>query len=200
MEHFDRILELSDKLSGIQYSFLVLFFLSLISITFILVMVLIVMSEEYKFDVGTVVFGLITVALASTTLYMIVDRTSMKAEYMELSEQSLASIETTAVLKTNDIVNSIPVQYWFCPHVELKEDEKCTYLEFLSEGDITQLFIPLNKSVYANADKALEITYYDLSKEEREFLNEYLAIEYRAISGKHEIYPNGWSLGLSIKK
>lgn len=199
MENLERILELSEKLNSLFYNFGITLVGIFMSLAFLLVLIIVITENESDVLMQASIVGFVALLSIGFTTFSILNGAIMRSELEVLNEKALASIETTAVLNTKDIVNSIPVLDSYCPTVELKEYEVCTYLEFISDSKMTQLFVPLDQTVYASAENELAITYYVLSEEEREFLNHYYDVKRLTIDFKHVLHPNNWSLGVSIE-
>lgn len=144
-----------------------------------------------------------------TTVVILFVITSWNQNYEEEREQLLeefySSLEETVTIETSDIVTSNPVKYRYCPHSDLYGSETtfCHLVEFVTDGEISQVLIPLEKSPYASVENKIKITYYDLSDKEREFIRNELGLDSGVGSVGRNVYPiykNDWSLGISIEK
>lgn len=199
MDIISQIENLEAKLDLFVYNYLVVF-LFLTLILFIITMRVVAKGKSSKKTKQIVytLLGTSSLIILLSILYIAQDSDSIQAEVEELEKEFLHAFNKTVTVETKDIINSISVHKYYCPHVELKDTEKCTYVEFVSPTGITQVFIPLEGTAYANYDNSLSITYLDFSKKEREFVNEIQQVKHIVINKAHYIQEDGWSLGIRL--
>lgn len=117
----------------------------------------------------------------------------------QFESEFYASLVNHTEVDVKDIVRSEEVSKFKCPLVELSETEKCYYIEFVSETGISEVFMPLDKTKYSNAQN-VTIKYVELTEKQQAFLYEYLHVE-KGDSVRHlKITQENFSLGVSLTK
>lgn len=146
------------------------------------------------FSVGLLATGIFAVNSASDRGY------ELRVQESELTYEFYQSIDKTETVETNDIINSFTVNDSFCSHVKLKENENCTFVEFVSETPISKVFIPLESERFSNSALPISITYLSFTKEERDFANKLHNFSQYIRLQQYEIKDANWSFGVSINK
>lgn len=108
--------------------------------------------------------------------YLLYDMKKVEKEIAVIEQEFYSTLEETETIEVGLVLTTHKSVDYLCPHVILKENEECTYVKFISEGEVSEVFIPLEKDALSKADLPLNITYVSLTKEEYEFLNEHLHI------------------------
>lgn len=199
MDIISKIEKLEEKLDLFMYNYLLLF---LFLVSFIITIGIVSKGKSSKKTKQIVytLFGTSSLLVFLAILFLSQESHTMQVEVEELEKEFLHTYNKTVTVETKDIINSISVHKNYCPHVELKDTEKCTYVEFVSPTGITQVFIPLEGTTYANYDNSLSITYLDFSEKEREFVNEIQQTKHIVINKSHYLQEDGWSLGIRLGK
>lgn len=102
-------------------------------------------------------------------------------------------------VETTSITQSIIVNDRYCLEADLPDGEHCTYLQFQSAGEVTQVLIPLSKNIFADKDNPLKITYYKLPKEKQDEINTFLEIKHLVFGDNVKLYEYGWAIGTEVK-
>lgn len=199
METMNRLLELDDRYNSFFFSLFDLFILPIGIISFLLLLFTINECVNEGVFPFSILIGIFLTFIGSLSMfgYIATENTKMLEEMNELEKTFFATLET-ATVSTTDIKENISVRPRFCPHMELKENETCTYLEFVSEGEISQILIPLEQDVQAIKNNELTFTYYSVDKKQRKFLNEYFGMKKVYVNKKQKIDTKGWAFGVSI--
>lgn len=202
MEQLSRIQEINETLNSFLHSS----FPILVLIVLILsIPVISSMKEDETLTKRVLIGYIVYIAVSVAILYNIGSTNGeLKKEAMELEEAYFDSLEQTVTIETSDIVKSTPVRYKYCPQEDLYYNDTtyCHLVEFVTDGKVSQVLIPLKKSPYASAENKIRITYYDITDEEREFFNEKLKISEGVYSERTRniVDEDGWALGKSIDK
>lgn len=151
--------------------------------------------------VSFILISTILTTVAVFTLNSTSDRGyELRVQESELIYEFYQSIEKTETVETNDIINSFTVNDSFCSHVKLKENENCTFVEFVSETPVSKVFIPLESERFSNSALPISITYKSFTKEERDFANKLHNFSQYIRLQQYEIKDTNWSFGVSIDK
>lgn len=193
MENLNRIQEVNQRLdSFIHKEFIALLFV----LTCIVFIIMVFTNKKMIFGAGIVYCCLFIGALIYDTYTV----GKLEDELAELEVSAKIEItDGTKTLQATKILEKVAVGEKYCPHTELTNTEACTYLELFSDGEITQVFIPLDKTIYADKENPISIEYLDAPHKDMDYLHEQFDFEKTYIDGKHKIYKNHWALGTSIK-
>lgn len=193
MKDFSRIQEINQILeSFIHKEFIAILFV----LTCIVFIIMVFTNNKLVFGAGILYCCLFIGALVydSYTIGKLED------ELAELEVSAKIDVAgDTKIVQSTKILEKVAVEKKYCPHTELKNSETCTYLEFLSDGEITQVFIPLDRTIYADKENPISIEYLEAPHKDMVSLYEYFNFERTYIDGKHKIYKNYWALGTAIK-
>lgn len=198
MNEIERINEIKEKMDSFYFNETYLILAIGVVIAFIVGAIVVKKSKSDKPPATLVALFVFFVFACGYFLMSMAYVSELRIELKELElAVMLDSIESEVTIETTNIVKSMVVEDKYCVHMELK-DTYCTYLEFASNKGITQVLIPLENTVSADKENPLKITYFDLTKEQRDHLNKTLLVETHAINDTIKLYKNGWSLGVSV--
>lgn len=198
MDKMERISEINEQLGSFIYEDMFFLVMSLGLFLLLIATIIVAIKTKYK-NAPFLVLGIGMFSFMMTYVALEFEQDELEKELFELEAFVIVdSLQEETTIETTNIVKSVQVDNKYCANVKLKDAEHCTYIEFLSGTDITQVFVPLTKTVSASKDNPLQITYLNLPEEEREGLNEFFDIENVRIADDIKLYRNGWSLGVSV--
>lgn len=197
MKDVQLVVELNEKLDSFFHTGLIWILAAIILISYI-VNSLCSMKSNSK-----TIKRIVSICIASSFLlmmYITITSINTHEELMKAENEYYASLTDVTEVKVLNILETAIVNAEFCPHIRLKDSEKCTYVEFVHNNDVIQAFIPLNKQIYASSNNPVTITYLNLSEEDREHLNERFNFRNTFIEDHIAVYESSWVLGVSAVK
>lgn len=124
------------------------------------------------------------------------EKLETKLAKMELKEIENLSKNNVLSVDMIDVVLKIPAFDELCP--ELRGTDRCYFLEFASNGHITQTFVPLDNKSLQNIENGLMLDYFEVTEEEmNEFINVHNLKEIDVI--RNPIYIENLVIGKKVK-
>lgn len=149
-------------------------------------------SKGWK--VGTIV---LFVGLSSTTYVSFSNWTTLNDELKTATNSFYGSKEAELEVEIQDIITSISVSDEFC--IEMKVDEQCYFLEFVSTGKYTQAFVPMRVDNYAHSKGDISIFVYDWTEEEYEFVKKEKRPEDFIFRRQYRVKEDSWAIASRIQ-
>lgn len=119
---------------------------------------------------GAFIMGVIVETSYKSNLPLLEDARTVKSN--ELLKERAKLIDTfkysdTESVKIDNVVSKEIVSKELCPAL-LSQGDKCYFIQFESEYDLKQTFVPLNEKFKFDSDKEYELRYYILTDEEKD--------------------------------
>lgn len=209
METATRLLEIKDTLDKNVNIFEFILISSILS-TILLFIILRVYVDHKEFANSKskrniwIGFWLYVVFAGGSFVFSIVEEDKLYEERFVLEKEYIQSLTETDVVKIDTIVMEQIVPNKLCRMLESNSEDNCSLVEFVSDNDFYQFFIPLTKEEQIQIQEGTQLTYLKLSERDRHFLNEYLSrgdlivgtgtIDFTELVKNKE----AWSFGLSL--
>lgn len=194
--------EISQTLEGFKYSFLI----SATGIVVVALLGLLVLAIIHYPKDGldipskwTVVVGLLFFLTATIIVNQVIisDSGDLKEEQDDIYANYQDLDRELVEVKVHDIVTSIAIPNSYC-FIE-KQNHTCYFLEFISDSDTTQVFVPLKEDIYSNSKGNISLFLYDFDKSDIDFLYEKDQLGNIAIQRVHSIKKKHWSMASHLK-